>query len=103
MSEDHTQSLRETARIWAGWGNAENYRASNLPENPEMKLIEYQAPEPLPDAVQERMATSTLNLQDYNVMAWATKSFEAGALEPNIDLTAALDHVQSREMPGCLT
>ena len=32
-------------------------------------------------------------------MAWATKSLEAGALEPNIDLAAALDHVRSRETP----
>ena len=98
-SEGHTQSLREKAMIWADWGNAENYRASDLPEHPGMKIIEYQAPEPLPDTVQERMAMSTLNLQDYTVMAWATKSFEAGALEPNIDLTAALDHVRSRETP----
>jgi hypothetical protein len=96
-SESHMQSLREKARIWADWGNAENYKASDLLEHPGMKIIEYQAPEPLPDAVQERMATSTLNLQDFNVMAWATKSLEAGALEPNIDLTAALDHVRSRE------
>ena len=64
-----------------------------------MNIIRYQAPEPLPDAVQERLATSTLNLQDYSVMAWATKSLEVGALEPNIDLAAALDHVRSRETP----
>jgi hypothetical protein len=98
-NEDHMQSLLETARIWAGLGNAENYRASDFPQKPEMKILKYQAPEPLPDAVQERLATSTLSLQDYSVVAWATKSLEVGALEPNIDLAAALDHVRSRETP----
>jgi len=98
-NEGRRQSLLETARIWAGWGNAENYRASDLPADPEKKIIEYQAPQPLPDAVQDRLTTNTLSIQDYTVMAWATKSLEAGALEPNIDFAAALDHVQSRETP----
>lgn len=35
-------------------------------------------------------------------MAWATKSLEAGALQPNIGLAAALAHVRSRETPGLL-
>jgi hypothetical protein len=99
-SEGHMQSLRETAQIWAGWGNAEHYRASDLPEHPGRKIIEYQAPEPLTDTVKERLATNTRNLQDYSVMTWAMKSLAAGALEPSIDLTAALDHVRSRETPG---
>ena len=72
-SEDRTQSLLESARIWAGWGDAENYRTRDLLEEPGMKTIEYQAPEPLPETVQNRLATSTLGLQDYSVMAWATK------------------------------
>ncbi len=99
-SEDRTQSLLESARIWAGWGDAENYRTRDLLEEPGAKIIEYQAPEPLPQTVQNRLATSRLGVQDYSVMVWATKSLEADAIQPSINLATALAHVRPQEKPG---
>jgi hypothetical protein len=99
-SEGRRQSLLESAQLWAGWGDAENYKMSDVEGRPGTKLVEYQAPAPLPDEVQDRLSKSALSLRDSGIMFWAKGSLETGALKPDLNMRDALAHVRSRETPN---
>ena len=98
-SAGRTQSLLESARIWAGWGDAENYKMRDVAGQPGTKLVEYQAPAPLPDAIRGRLGKTALSLRDSGILAWAKGSLEAGALKQGVALGDALAHVRARETP----
>jgi hypothetical protein len=102
-SSSRTASFMESARIWAGWGNAENYSMRDLEGQPDAKIVEYRAPTPLPKGTQKRLDKSRLALGDHNILAWASKSLEVGSLRQGLSLSDAIKHVKPRDASGVFT
>lgn len=90
-----TTSLREAAESWAGLGDLQNYREHQTKANEVM--ISYEPPKPPTTAQERRFEESTISLREYNVLAWARKSFEANALAEGLTLVDALAFAQARD------
>lgn len=102
-SPAHTASLLETARLWSGRGDKENYEERELAELPGAKVVEYSAPAPLPADARARLQESNEALRGYNLLAWAGKSLDAHALQPGIGLNAAVEYVQEYDSEELFT
>ena len=94
-SSGATASLKEVAERWAGLGDIQNYRKYQTKTNEVM--ISYEPPNPLTPAQEKRLEESTTSLQEYNVIGWATKSFQANALVDGLSLADAVAFARARD------
>jgi hypothetical protein len=81
-NETNRERLLETARIWAKWGDTENYEIENVPDQPGMALVSYHDPEPMSEDLEQRREASARSLGDFNVVGWVKASFEKRAPDP---------------------
>ena len=79
-----TDFLKENAERWAGLGDIKNYRkhATGADE----VLISYEPPNPLTPAQEKRFVENATSLQEYSVIAWATRSLEVNKLDNAVSL-----------------
>ena len=98
-----TASLKENAERWAGLGDIMNYRKNAT--GADEVLFSYEPPNPLTPAQKKLLAESSTSLQEYSVIAWATKSLKANKLDDVVSLEEALLHgpEQIADLPcaGC--
>jgi hypothetical protein len=90
-----TVYLREEAESWAGLGDSQNYRGHRTKADEIM--ISYEPPAPPTPAQERRLEESSTSLKEYNVIAWAMKSFEANALADGLSLVDVLTFARSRD------
>lgn len=95
-----TAQLRETAVGWAPLGDIKNYRKYEQEDG--AAVIGYEPPIPLSDDQEKRMAESETFLQEHTVIAWATQSLGANALQPQVDLENAVSFAKKRDRRGVL-
>jgi len=96
-----TASLRQAAERWAGLGDIQNYRKHQT--KTDAVMISYEPPNPLTPAEEKRLKESTTSLQEYSVVAWATKSFQANALVDGPSFADAVAFAQARDNDTILT
>ncbi|WP_166802149.1 hypothetical protein, partial [Microvirga pakistanensis] len=72
---------------WAGLGDVRNYRQHRTVADE--ALITYEPPVPLTPAQDKRLEESTATLQEYSVIAWATKSLQENVLADGLTLADA--------------
>jgi ATPase family protein associated with various cellular activities (AAA) len=90
-----TASLKETAVIWAGLGDSQNYRKHQT-EHDEV-LISYESPNKPTPPQEKRLERGSTALQEYSVVGWATKSLEADEPAEGLSLTDAVAFAQARD------
>lgn len=88
--------LIDQAKIRADWGDPSRYKVERVTERADTVAIKYEPTEPLPEKVQASMEESETALADFQVLQWAMKGLETGELDPNVDSTAALEHIKRR-------
>ena len=90
-----TASLKENAERWAGLGDVKNYRknATGMDE----VLISYEPPNPLTPEQEKRSVENATSLQEYSVIAWATKSLQANTLDNAVSLEGAIVFAKTRD------
>ena len=98
-NSDAAKALKETADQWAEWGKAENYRTRATGENAKI-IVEYQPPQPITTAVQERLASSRVALQEHSIVAWAGKSIREGKLSSEYELAKVIEFARDRDSPN---
>jgi hypothetical protein len=59
-NEVYRERLLETARIWAKWGDTENYEIENVPDQPGIALVSYHDPQPMQEDLEQRPAPEAL-------------------------------------------
>ena len=96
-NEPYSASLLETAKIWAKEGDAANYRIEAAPDQPEMAVVRFQDPEPVPEALERRRQASANSLGDFNVVGWVNASLEYRAPDPTVE---ARDCLEIRSLEG---
>jgi hypothetical protein len=88
-------SLKETAELWAGLGDSQNYR-TNQTTNDKV-FVSYESPnEPTPEQ-EKRLEVSTSQIQGYNLLYWAEKSLKEGELLDDISLAKAAVFARARD------
>jgi hypothetical protein len=95
--EGYTAQLRETASLWAKWGDADNYTIASVPDQPDKVLVRYQDPEPLPQELERRREESARALGDFNVVSWVNASLEKRKPDPRWPLETILEFARSRD------
>ena len=90
-----TDFLKENAERWAGLGDIKNYRkhATGADE----VLISYEPPNPLTPAQEKRFVENATSLQEYSVIAWATRSLEVNKLDNAVSLEDAIAFARTRD------
>ncbi|WP_193557291.1 AAA family ATPase [Microvirga pakistanensis] len=94
-------SLKESAERWAGLGDVRNYRQHRTVADE--ALITYEPPVPLTPAQEKRLEESTATLQEYSVIAWATKSLQENVLADGLTLADAVVFAKARDNATILT
>ncbi|WP_321341593.1 AAA family ATPase [uncultured Cohaesibacter sp.] len=95
-----TAKLKEAAERWAPLGDIQNYRKHEQDDG--ATFIGYEPPNPLTADQEAQMAESMTFLQEHAVIAWATQSLAANALQPQIDLEVAVAFAKERDGRGVL-
>ena len=90
-----TASLKENAERWAGLGDIMNYRKNAT--GADEVLFSYEPPNPLTPAQKKLLAESSTSLQEYSVIAWATKSLKANKLDDVVSLEDAIAFARTRD------
>ncbi len=98
----YSASLLETAKIWAKEGDAANYRIEAAPDQPEMAVVSFQDPEPVPEGLERRRQASANSLGDFNVVGWVNASLEHRAPDPRWKLETVLKFARSRDSADLL-
>ena len=88
-------SLKEHARQWTGLGDGRNYRAHATDGG--RVLVSYESPMPLSATEETRLAKSTVVLDEYRVIAWATESLQANELADGMSLDDAITFARARD------
>jgi len=101
-NEPYSAGLLETAKIWAKEGNAANYRIEGAPDQPEMAVVNFQDPEPVPEGLERRRQASANALGDFNVVGWVNASLEHRAPDPRWKLETVLKFARSRDSGNLL-
>jgi len=101
-NKPYSKSLLETAKIWAKEGDAANYRIEAAPDQPEMAVVSFQDPEPVPEALEHKRQASANSLGDFNVVSWVNASLEHRAPDPRWKLEAVLKFARSRDSADLL-
>ena len=96
-----TAELKEKAERWAPLGDVKNYRKYEQDEG--AAFIGYEPPDPPSPDQEKRMVETTTFLQEHSVIGWATQSIVANALQPQIDLEAAVAFANERDGHDVLT
>lgn len=96
-----TAELTEKAERWAPLGDVKNYRKYEQDEG--AAFIGYEPPNPLSPDQEKRVVETTTFLQEHSVIGWATQSIMANALQPQIDLEAAVAFAKERDGHHVLT
>lgn len=96
-----TAELTEKAERWAPLGDIKNYRKYEQDEG--SALIGYGPPDPLSPEQEKRMVETTAFLQEQTVIGWAMQSVATNALQPQIDLEAAVVFAKERDGRDVLT
>ena len=91
-------ALRETAELWAGFGDASNYRASPTSDSDRM-IVEYQPPHPLSEAKRRSIGEAQVSLSEFSIEGWARRSLNERTLDPTSNLETALGFVKERDTP----
>lgn len=87
----------ETAKIWSGLGDPENYRVTPVPNDPSSTYVAYERQTPLPAETQARVDANDEILADFSILRWAQNSLEKGEIDPRIELEAALQTGRLRD------
>jgi hypothetical protein len=90
-----TTSFKEKAERWAGLGDLENYR--EYVTTTDEVFIAYEPPKPLTPEQEKRLEASSTWLQEYNVVAWATKSLGDNKLVDSMSLEDAIAFARARD------
>lgn len=93
--------LTEKAKRWAPLGDIKNYRKYKQDEG--STFIGYEPPDPLSPHQEKRMVETTAFLQEQAVIGWAMQSVAINALQPQIDLEAAVVFAKERDGRDVLT
>jgi hypothetical protein len=101
-NEAYAASLLETAQIWAKEGDAANYKIEAAPDHPEMAVVSFRDPEPVPEALERKRQASANTLGDYNVVSWVNTSLEHRAPNPRWKLETVLKFARSRDSADLL-
>jgi hypothetical protein len=88
-----TAHLKEEAERRAGLGDRENYQQTQHDET--RVAIAYNPPKPLTENEQQRLAESTISLQGFNIVGWASKSLESNKIADGLSLEQAIAHAKS--------
>ncbi len=94
-SPELTQELREIAEIWSGLGNIENYRQYEM-QNDQV-AIGYEAPHPLPEAMQQKTAKATESLSQMGVLNWSQKYLKEGKPDETWTLSEAIEYAKKHD------
>lgn len=89
----------ESAKLWAGWGDRDNYDVAPAPGQPGYVAITYEAPEPPSQELEAARAENTKALADFNIAHWATESLRYGVLDPSFALDEVLTFARGRDKP----
>ena len=96
-----TTELTEKSERWAPLGDIKNYRKYEQDEG--SAFIGYEPPDPLSPQQEKRMVETTAFLQEQAVIGWAMQSVATNALQPQIDLEAAVVFAKERDSRDVLT
>ena len=91
-SPELTQELREKAEIWSGLGNIENYRQYEM-QNDQV-AIDYEAPNTLPEAMQQKTAEAMESLSQMGVLNWLQKYLKEGKPDETWTLSEAIEYAK---------
>ena len=94
--------LRETAQIWATWGDAANYRTEPVPDRPGTVSVSFHAPQQPSAEFQQEREENARSIGDFSVRAWADSSFRAGALDKRYELKSVITFARSRDSSDLL-
>ena len=98
-SEPRKNRLLETAKIWAAWGDPENYKVEDVPDQPGTVTVIFQAPEPQPEEFERQRQENANSIADFNVVHWAEDSLRKGEVDPRFALKAVIEFARSRDTP----
>ena len=101
-NETYSASLLETAKIWAKEGDAANYKVEAAPDQPDMAIVSFQDPEPVPEELERKRQASANTLGEYNVVGWVNTSLERRAPDPRWKLETVLKFARSRDSADLL-
>jgi hypothetical protein len=101
-NEAYAATLLETAQIWAKEGDAANYKIEAALDQPEMVVVRFQNPEPVPEALERQRQAGANTLRDYTVVSWVNRSLEHLAPDPRSKLETVLKFARSRDCADLL-
>ena len=96
-SENRQRELLQAAKIWATWGDRDNYEIAPA-EEPGLVAVTFEAPEESrTEEILERQRASDESMRDITVVGWVDQSFKNEALQPQYTLAAIIDHARRRD------
>lgn len=89
--------LLEMAKIWATWGERENYEIAPA-EEPNRVAVTFEAPDHAKsEDFEARRKENAEAIADINVVGWADQSFQQEKLDPRLSLASVLAHARARD------
>ena len=101
-NETYVASLLETAKIRGKEGDAVNYKIEAAPDQPEMAVVSFEDPEPVPEALERKRQASANALGEFNVVSWINASLEHRLPDPRWKLDTVLKFARSRDSADLL-
>lgn len=85
--DQYRVKLEQLATVRAGWGDPANYTIEDIDEEPGLKAVSFEPPNPEPEEFEEQRQASSRAIGDISALGWAEKSIREG--KPNAEFLLA--------------